>query len=103
MPKTLLLTVALMLTVALLAGCEKEPADPTPTTNAGAAAPAVTFVNTACPIMNANKIDPAKVSTDLIREFKGGKVAFCCGGCPSKWDALSDEEKSAKLASLSTE
>ena len=55
-----------------------------------------TFVNTACPIMGT-KIDPAKVTPDLIREFNGQKVAFCCAMCPPKWDKLTDTEKKAKL------
>ena len=41
------------------------------------------FANTVCPIMGS-KIDPANVPANLIREFKGQKVAFCCGGCPSQ-------------------
>jgi len=54
-------------------------------------------VNTKCPIMGG-KVDPDKVPDKLTRVFKGRKVGFCCGGCPKKWDALSDEEKETKLA-----
>lgn len=53
-------------------------------------------VNESCP-MTGEKIDPANVPDNLIREFHGKKVGFCCGGCPGKWDKLSDEEKEAKL------
>ncbi len=54
------------------------------------------FVNSTCPIMGS-KIDPAKVTDSLTREFHGKKVALCCGSCPAKWDALSEADKKAKL------
>ena len=54
------------------------------------------FANTKCPIMGS-PINPEKVSDDLVRDFKGQKVAFCCGGCPATWDKLSDAEKESKL------
>jgi hypothetical protein len=54
------------------------------------------FVNTHCPIMGS-PITPEEVTPNLVREYKGQKVAFCCGGCPGEWDKLSDKEKEAKL------
>ncbi|MCE5279635.1 MAG: hypothetical protein ABFD92_09445 [Planctomycetaceae bacterium] len=54
------------------------------------------FANTKCPMMGS-KINPAKVTAALTREFKGQKVAFCCGGCPAAWDKLSDADKQTKL------
>jgi hypothetical protein len=54
------------------------------------------FANTKCPIMGG-AIDLANVTPELTREYKGQKVAFCCGGCPGQWDKLSDQEKTAKL------
>jgi len=57
------------------------------------------YVNTRCPIMGS-PIDPAKVTAELTREYQGQKVAFCCGGCPAAWDALTDTEKAAKLKSV---
>ena len=30
-------------------------------------------------------------------DYKGRKVAFCCAGCPSTWDKLSDPQKQAKV------
>jgi hypothetical protein len=54
-----------------------------------------TYVNTACPIMGSPL--PATVSAGLTRTYKGQAVAFCCPGCPEKWDSLSDEQKQAKL------
>jgi hypothetical protein len=56
------------------------------------------FANTRCPIMGS-PIDPDKVSDDLTRDFKGQKIAFCCKGCPSQWDSLTDTQKADKLAS----
>jgi len=57
------------------------------------------FANVRCPIMNS-PINPEKVTKDLIREYKGQKIAFCCGGCPAAWDKLTDAEKTAKLAKV---
>jgi len=55
------------------------------------------FANSLCPIMGS-PIDPAKVTPDLTRKYKGQTVAFCCAGCPTKWDQLTDAQKDAKLA-----
>jgi len=60
------------------------------------------IANIKCPIMGA-PIDPSKVTESLTREYKGQNVAFCCGGCPSTWDKLSDEQKEAKLAKVKIE
>jgi hypothetical protein len=54
-------------------------------------------VNVKCPI-TGEAIDPAKVPANLIVEFKGRKVGFCCGSCPPAWNNLSDQEKQAKLS-----
>ena len=58
--------------------------------------PAAAIANARCPIMGS-KIDASKVPAKLTRMYKGSKVAFCCGGCPAAWDALTDAEKQAKL------
>ena len=60
----------------------------------------VEFVNDHCPIMTGSEIKPDSVPDNLIRDFNGKKVAFCCGGCPEAWDNLSDAEKVAKLAAV---
>ena len=57
------------------------------------------FANVRCPIMGA-PIKPDKVTKDLIRDYKGQKVAFCCAGCPARWDKLSDSDKISKLAKV---
>ncbi|MBE3063757.1 MAG: hypothetical protein IMZ69_01910 [Spirochaetes bacterium] len=63
---------------------------------ASASAAPAGFVNTKCPIMGS-PINPSNVTAGLTRVHKGKKVAFCCGGCPAKWDRLTDAEKNAKL------
>jgi hypothetical protein len=57
------------------------------------------FANVRCPIMGS-PINPDKVAKNLIRDYKGQKVAFCCGGCPATWDKLTNTEKEAKLAKV---
>lgn len=32
-----------------------------------------------------------------MRAFDGKVVGFCCGGCPAKWDKMTDDQKKAKL------
>jgi len=54
------------------------------------------FANVKCPIQGT-PINPDKVTDQLIREYKGQKIAFCCAGCPQAWDKLTDAEKEAKL------
>jgi hypothetical protein len=60
------------------------------------------FANARCPIMNS-PINSDKVTKNLIRDYKGQKVAFCCAGCPSAWDKLTDAQKQAKLAKVKPE
>ena len=60
------------------------------------AKPPSSIVNARCPIMGG-KINRDNWPADLVREYKGQKVAFCCGACPPVWDKLSDAEKDVKL------
>ncbi len=60
----------------------------------------VGFLNARCPIMGS-QINPKKVTPGLVRKYKGGKVAFCCGGCPPAWDKLTDAQRAAKLKAAS--
>ena len=57
------------------------------------------FVNNHCPIMGS-PIKPDVVVENLARNYKGQKVAFCCAGCPSAWDKLTDAQKQAKLSKV---
>jgi len=59
----------------------------------------VAVVNGKCPLMG-NKITQTAMSPDMVREFEGQKVGFCCPPCGPKWDALSDDEKKTKLAAV---
>jgi hypothetical protein len=54
----------------------------------------VSFANEKCPIMGG-KPDP-----ELVVQWDGKTIGFCCDGCPQKWEKLSDEEKAAKLAAV---
>ena len=55
------------------------------------------FANNLCPIMGA-PINAERVTKNLIRDYKGQRIAFCCAGCPATWDKLADAQKQAKLA-----
>jgi len=57
----------------------------------------VAVVNGKCPMMG-DTLNKAAVPEKMVREFNGQKVGFCCPPCMPKWDALSDEDKAAKLA-----
>lgn len=61
---------------------------------------AVKVANTVCPVMG-KKLPAAGVSADLVREYKGRKIGFCCAGCPKKWDKLPDAKKIELMAKLS--
>ena len=64
-----------------------------------AASAAGAIANARCPIMGS-KLNPSKVPANLTRVYKGKKIGFCCGGCPAKWDKLSDSERKEKLSKL---
>ena len=93
-PKLLSLTLVVLVAVALV-GCNKGPrtSGGDPANTAGA------VVNSKCPLMGG-KVDPAKVSSDLVVDFDGKKVGFCCAMCAPKWAKLSDEEKKTALAKV---
>jgi len=52
-----------------------------------------------CPIMGSS-IDINKVDESLTREYKGRKIAFCCAGCPSAWDKLTEDQKQKNVPGL---
>ena len=60
------------------------------------------FANNRCPIMGS-PINPSKVTKNLVRTYMGQKVAFCCAGCPSTWDKLTNAQKQAKLVKVKPE
>ena len=54
----------------------------------------VNFANAKCPIMGG------KPTADLIAEYQGMTIGFCCEGCPEKWAELSEEQKAEKFAKV---
>ena len=77
--------------IIALPGCNKETkAEPKSTASMGA-------MNDRCPLTGAavNKSAPTA-------NYHGKTVAFCCGGCAAKFDAMTDSEKDKKLAAMST-
>jgi len=85
----LLVVFSLALAIVLVPGCKEEPA-------AGPGTAAAAVVNSRCPIMGGT-IDPAKVPANLIVEFDGKKVGFCCAACLPTWNKLDDAKKKEKL------
>jgi len=57
------------------------------------------FANNRCPIMGS-PINPEKVAKNLVRDYMGQKVAFCCAGCPSTWDKLAEIQKQIRLSKM---
>src|SRR3954469_12984178 len=50
-------------------------------------------VNSKCP-MTGEAVD----ADSPMREYNGQKVAFCCKGCSGKFEALTADQRAAKLA-----
>ncbi|TWT56902.1 hypothetical protein KOR42_02570 [Thalassoglobus neptunius] len=85
------LSLSLLLAAAFV-GCNQSPS--TDSGDAGEqAASSVTIANEHCPIMGGKVSVEAKTV-----EWDGKTIGFCCDGCDEKFMALSDEEKSEKLA-----
>ncbi len=59
-------------------------------------------VNVRCPIMGG-RVDPARLTAALTRDFDGRTVGFCCGGCPDQWDRLTAAEKTSRLAKVTAQ
>lgn len=91
------------LLVALSVGCSQStPADAsgaadTQAGHAAAESDAVLMtVNQTCPIMGG------KVTSDGgTVEWNGKLIGFCCPGCEPKWEKLTDNQKTEKLAEAS--
>ena len=94
-----LLLAGLLMAPVALTGCNDEDDTP-PARTTGDGAARTQFINTRCPIMTQNEIDPAQVTPNLVTTFRGEKVAFCCAGCPAQWNAMTDEQKLAALAKV---
>lgn len=88
---------AALIAILTMVGCNQsnESTTETPPVDTNTAAQSVSFANTKCPIMGGTP------KAELTTEFDGKTIGFCCAGCPEKWAALSDDEKTAKLAKAS--
>jgi hypothetical protein len=52
----------------------------------------LTTVNYYCVVVNDDPVDP-----EVVREYKGQRVGFCCPGCIKRWNAMTDEQKDAAV------
>jgi outer membrane murein-binding lipoprotein Lpp len=85
-------TPAVILTGALLlAGCNSTHKTSTASSNA---APAMSAMNDKCP-MSGMAADPSHTAT-----YNGQTIAFCCGKCQAKFEAMTDDQKAATVAKL---
>lgn len=86
--RTLAATAAIGLACTMI-GCES--AQKTDSTTQ----PAMGMMNDTCPMMDMPVgSNPATVS------YKGETIGFCCEGCVSAWNKLSDSQKAEKVAMM---
>lgn len=83
-----LCTTAAVALLAIIAGCGEAPA---PAVQEAAASNGL--VNQYCPIMGG------EATTEVMVEWNGKKVGFCCPPCIEEWEELSETEKEQALAS----
>lgn len=88
--------LALLLSVSVM-GCS-QPASSDPDTAVNGSATSQGTVNDNCPIMGGEVSEDAPTV-----QWNGKTIGFCCAGCDQKFMALSDEEKSEKLAAAAGE
>jgi len=86
------MSLVAVLLLATSVSCSKQGTD-SAADPAAATDTAVTLVNTACPIQGG------KANQKVTVEWNGNTVGFCCADCIPAWNELSDEEKTAQLAS----
>jgi YHS domain-containing protein len=77
---------------ALLALAACDASKPMTTEQATAAATAKGIANGVCPVMG-NAVDLS--DPDLVADYKGQRIAFCCGPCKPKF--LKDPERYMKV------
>jgi hypothetical protein len=85
-----LLSVCTLLGIAAVAGCEQS-------APVSAAASALELANTRCPVMG-NEIKADELAPELIREWNGKRVGFCCPPCLEEWAEMTDAQRAEKLA-----
>lgn len=92
--------IAAVLSVVVAVGCTQSSHDSAtnepamPDSSPPDSVTLVSFANGKCPIMGG------KPSAELTTEYNGQTIGFCCDGCPEKWAALTDEEKSEMFAAV---
>ncbi len=89
-------SIALLFAISFT-GCTPQSATDADAGSATTAASAVQFANAKCPIMGG------KPTAELIAQYDGQTIGFCCEGCPEKWAALSPEEQAEKFAAVRVE
>ena len=91
MLRTLMTGAAIATTILALAACQNEKAA-SPTT-APTSQPSMGMLNSTCPISGEPVSGEAKTA-----DYNGHKIGFCCNMCVGKWEAMSDAEKKADVA-----
>ena len=86
---TIVVLLVLTATTFILTGCSDTS---TPAASEEGSSVAVATVNNVCPIMGG------KVNPEVIFEWDGQTVGFCCAGCIPEFEKLDDKEKATKLA-----
>jgi hypothetical protein len=76
--------------VAAVVGCEQAP-------EVAVSTAAIELANTKCPIMG-NPVNATDLAPELIKEWNGRKVGFCCPPCLEDWAEMTDAQRAEKLA-----
>ncbi|MCA9283945.1 MAG: hypothetical protein KDA22_01930 [Phycisphaerales bacterium] len=85
--------ISTILAVVLLAACNsapKEDASYCTSPKPGV----ITTVNEYCVVVQEDPVNP-----EIVREWNGQRVGFCCNGCIPRWDKMTDAQKQAALDS----
>lgn len=89
----LMMTAVTLIATLALSACSNEHADESAAVCKEVKPGVVTSVNAYCPIMLDDPVDP-----EVFTDYKGQRVGFCCKGCLPKWEALTNAQKDAALA-----
>jgi hypothetical protein len=93
MRRTLTLTAAVLAAMTLSACSSSKTAQAEDESMCREVKPGtVTTVNHYCVVMPEDPVDP-----QIVREFNGQRVGFCCPGCTRKWDTMTDAQKSKAI------
>lgn len=88
-----ILVLGTVLGAGLLGGCK---ADAMAEDEAACLAPkpgTIVTVNQYCAVVGTDPVDP-----EIMTEWKGQKVGFCCKGCVPKWEKMTAAQKDSALA-----